>query len=447
MTRRRPVSRLAAQLPQHLTRALLAATALALAGPAGAAQAYSVPLIWHVETDDGKAVDSHEPDKPVNPASVVKLVTSLRAIETLGPDHRFSTTFGVVEAANGGGAAKGIVVSGGSDPDFHMENAVLVAHELAAAGIRTVEGDLHVGATFWMGWERGTAGRETDPVKRRLDMGRRLVAAWTPEKWTSEERQTWKELAARKGWDETRPPSVRISGTVRAEMPPAWKPVVEHRSEPLVVALRRFNVFSNNDIERLDASLGPASSASAFLEKKWGPDGRRTSFATSSGLNGNRMTPRLVVRMLRDLRAALAAGGHVPADIMPVLGCGHSTLYELFPRLRTAGDANGLVGKTGTLNLQDGGVSALAGFIPQPPAQATEQAAATAPANTGPGLMFFVAAPGAGHELPKARGAEEDWVRKVLLRAGRLPPVTCPKPVPSSSDEAVVVRAAPRTAS
>ena len=32
---------------------------------------------------------------------------------------------------------------------IHFENAILVARELAAAGIKTVRGDLHVGATFW----------------------------------------------------------------------------------------------------------------------------------------------------------------------------------------------------------------------------------------------------------------------------------------------------------
>ncbi len=419
-------SRLSRQCCTRLLPVAVVAASLAAAPPM--ACAYSVPLIWHVESDDGKIVDSHDADQPVNPASVVKLATSLRALETLGPDRRFTTTFGVVDSGAANNASvEGLVVEGGADPDFHFENALMVARELVSAGVVNVRGDLHVGATFWMGWERGTVGREPDPIKRRLDMGRRLLAAWSPSTWTAEEKKSWAEIAEKRHWDPAHPPAVHVSGAPRTDMPPKWRPVVEHRSEPLIVALRRFNVYSNNDIERLDASIGPAAELSAFFEKRWGADGRKTSFATSSGLNSNRMTPRLIVRLLRDLRASLTAKGHVPADMMPVLGCGESTLYELFPRLRESGDANGLVGKTGTLNLQDGGVSALAGFVP-----------------VGPGLLFFVAAPGAGNELPKARGAEEDFVRTVLLRSGTVAPLKCPAPVPTSADEASVVRAAPR---
>jgi D-alanyl-D-alanine carboxypeptidase len=254
-------------------------------------------------------------------------------------------------------------------------------------------------------------------------MASRLVQAWSPASWSQEQRQNWAQMAARHHWDAAHPPRIAVEGRIRAEPPPRWRAVAVHRSEPLLVALRRFNVFSNNDIERLDASIGAPAELSAFFERRWGREGAATSFATSSGLNRNRMTPRLVVRLLRDLRAWLAARGLGPADLMPVLGCGESTLSELFPNLRATGEANGLVGKTGTLNLQDGGVSALAGFLP-----------------VGPGALFFVAAPGAGSELPRARVAEEDWIRRVLLRLGPVAPLVCRAPVPTSESLAEIVR-------
>lgn len=392
-----------------LAIALTAVLAIAPA-PVADAAGRAVPLVWHVETDDGKVLSSKEPDRPVNPASVVKLATSLRALETLGADHRFTTTFGVA-----GKERESLVVHGGADPDFHFENAVLVAIALRKHGITRVQGDLFVGEGFWMGWERGTAGREPDPHKRREDMGRRLVQAWSPSSWSGDERASWREIAARRGWNVDEPPSVEVAGRVRTDPPPKWRPLLVHRSQPLLVALRRFNVFSNNDIERLDASVGPAPDLASFLRTKWGDDAAAASFATSSGLNRNRMTPRQVVRLLHDLRAYLASKGHEPEDVMPVLGCGRSTLPELFPRLRDSGEANGLAGKTGTLNLQDGGVSALAGYLP-----------------AGPGLLFFVAAPGAGGDLWAARAAEEDWVRRVLLKHGAVGPLNCPGPVPTS---------------
>ena len=78
-----------------------------------------------------------------------------------------------------------------------------------------------------------------------------------------------------------------------------------------------------------------------------------------------------------------------------------------------------MAGKTGTLGIQDGGVSALAGFLP-----------------ADPGLLFFVAAPGAGRELPRARAAEEDWIRRVLLTRGSVSKSPCPAPVPTSDARA-----------
>jgi len=392
----------------------------AAAQPAFAA-GISLPLVWHVESDEGKVLDSYRSDEAVNPASVVKLATSLRALDTLGTDHRFVTTFGVTGDA--GGETQSFVVDGGADPDFHFENAMLAGRALVEAGIVRVRGDFYIGDSFWIGWERGTAGRETDPIKRRLDMARRLLDGWSPRSWDADQRKSWAEMAARRGWDASNPPSIQVDGRIRTDAPPKWRAVVVHRSQPLLVALRRFNVFSNNDIERLDASVGAAPGLAEFLEKRWGKEGGATSFATSSGLNRNRMTPRQVVRLLRDLRTWLAAHGRTPADLMPVLGCGQSTLPELFPRLKASGQANGMAGKTGTLNLQDGGVSALAGFLP-----------------VGPGVMFFVAAPGAGDALWRARGDQEDWIRARLLKLGTVPPLVCPAAVPTSDGFAEIER-------
>lgn len=418
-----------------LWRSLLSVAVVGVLGGVGADSevlaANSGPsLVWQVETLDGKALESRAEDRTINPASVVKLAASLRALEMLGHEHRFTTTFAVVTSVGDGEPARqtGLVVNGGADPDFHFENAVLIAHELNEAGVQGVGGDLFVGEGFWIGWERGTAGRETDPLKRRQEMALRLMDAWTPGKWTVEQRKSWGEVAERRGWDKASEPTVRIDGKLRTDVPAGGgRVVVEHRSEPLITALRRFNVFSNNDIERLDDSTGPASELASFFQSRWGTAADGMSFSTTSGLNRNRMTPVQIVRVVRETRAWLGQRKLELADLMPVLGCGTSTLSELFPRLRESGEANGLIGKTGTLNTQDGGVSALAGFIP-----------------IGNGLVFVVAAPGAGRVLRQARAAEEDWVRRVLLKHGSVEPLHCQEPVPTSDAQAVISGSAKR---
>jgi len=48
-------------------------------------------LVFHAETASGETVASQLADLPFNPASVVKVATSLWALESLGPDHRYSS--------------------------------------------------------------------------------------------------------------------------------------------------------------------------------------------------------------------------------------------------------------------------------------------------------------------------------------------------------------------
>src|SRR4029078_12484288 len=96
-----------------------------------------------VETLSGKVVASQLEDQQFNPASAVKLATSLVALRTLGPNHRFATgvwTDGVLDKATG--AITGNLYVSGRDPSFHYEHAVLLASELNRLGITKVTGDL-----------------------------------------------------------------------------------------------------------------------------------------------------------------------------------------------------------------------------------------------------------------------------------------------------------------
>lgn len=387
-------------------------------------------LVWDIESLDGTVLDSKAAESAINPASVVKLVTSLRALSTLGPDHRFETRFATTSTRppHDGVLDGDLVVVGGGDPDFHFENAVLVARRLLAAGVSEVRGDLAVDHAFWIGWERGSAGRERDPEKRALQMAGRLKTVWDPPSWSPAEKEAWAQMAKRRGWSPEAPPRIPVRGPAQVSSRPPARDLVVHRSQPLLSALHRFNVFSNNDIERLDLTVGPPSGTGSFLASRWGADAAATSFETSSGLGINRIAPRLIVRVMRDLHGLLAAHGKTIGDLLPVMGCGESTLFELFPRLRESRVADGMAGKTGTLNTTDGGVAALAGFFP---ASAGE-------------TLFVVAAPHAGPSLRDARAAEEAWVAKLASRVGGTKGRACPEPVLPSDAEASVESVAQR---
>src|SRR5215510_8130318 len=91
------------------------------------------------ETIEGATIASQAANEKFNPASSVKLATALVALQTFGPDHRFTTVLwssGPIDKSTG--TLKGDLVVRGRDPAFHYEHAVMVARQLNELGIRYV---------------------------------------------------------------------------------------------------------------------------------------------------------------------------------------------------------------------------------------------------------------------------------------------------------------------
>lgn len=396
------------------------------AGSRSRRAAAPVELVWHVETLDGRVVDGRRADEPINPASVVKVATTVWALEALGPDARFETRVwarGKVDAARRT-LVGDLVVQGGYDPDFQEENAFLLGLALNRRGIERVTGALIVDTRFWMGWENGSAGRDPDPVRRGLLMASRLRQALDARRWGGAARRTWLELAQSRSLDPRRPPRVVISKGVGVDGHVLDGELLAiHRSRPVAATIRRFNCYSNNDIERIGEVIGPLDELVALVAARTGARPGEIQLETSSGLGVNRLTPRQVVALLRDLHRTAARTGVRVEELLPVAGCDPGTVGRFYPLLAGGSVTTALVGKTGTLTATDGGVSVLAGLL-----------------NTGSGeLVFCVAAPRAGGKLSQARKAEEAWVLELLARHGGARPRDCAPPLGLGDEGARVV--------
>ena len=383
----------------------------------------TVPLVWHVESDAGDELDSRDADTPINPASVVKLATTLWALEELGPDHRFVCRFairGTLDEASG--VLDGdLLVEATADPDFHVENAYLVARALNAAGLGTVRGRLLVDDRFWIGWEGGSESK-TRSGKREVTMATRLRDALDPARWDRRTQRLIREFRSRAGIEGERPAIVVEGAAGDRSGPLDARVLVEHRSNPLRRVLKRFNAYSNNDIERLGESLGTPSDLAGRLRGRWDATPSTLSLETLSGLGSNRMTARQVVRLLRELDATCDRLDLRIEDLLPSNGCDPGTLKH-FPQL-SSGDTATLVAKTGTLIRTDGGVAVLAGVV-----------------RTAEGRCFFcVVAPSSGKKLAQAREAEERWVLELIRRQGGASPGKCGDGVTYSDDDAQVIR-------
>lgn len=81
-------------------------------------------------------------DRPVNPASVMKLVTTYAALDGLGPAFTWHTQFLTDGVVSDGLLRGNLYVRGGGDPKFVMERIAVALQAVHDAGISVVHGDM-----------------------------------------------------------------------------------------------------------------------------------------------------------------------------------------------------------------------------------------------------------------------------------------------------------------
>jgi serine-type D-Ala-D-Ala carboxypeptidase/endopeptidase (penicillin-binding protein 4) len=305
-----------------------------------------------IETLDGKIVASQSENEQFNPASTLKLATALVALRTLGPDHRFATgvwTDGVLDKATG--VINGNLYISGRDPSFHYEHGVLLARELNKAGVKQVSGDLFVAPGFTMNFS-ASATRSAERLYDTLDSTLRsaeAMRAWNYERTVLNDRAGLETV-----------PSVAVMGGVDvAPVPPSAKLLLTQRSSKLVDILKVLLCYSNNFMaERIGEALGGPESVRQQLTTQFGLGPDELRLASLSGLGVNRISPRVMMKIYRELRVELNKHGLTPSAIMPVAGIDPGTLEDRFTGLTWRGS---VIAKTGTLVRTDGGASALVG--------------------------------------------------------------------------------------
>jgi serine-type D-Ala-D-Ala carboxypeptidase/endopeptidase (penicillin-binding protein 4) len=105
-----------------------------------------------------EAIIAHNIDKPMNPASVMKLVTTYAGLELLGPAYSWKTDVYVAGEMRGGTLNGDLVFKGSGDPKLTVERFWLILKQLRERGLKTINGDLVLDKTFF-----GVV--ETDPSK------------------------------------------------------------------------------------------------------------------------------------------------------------------------------------------------------------------------------------------------------------------------------------------
>jgi len=145
-------------LPASLPAALR--EALASAGiPASAVGVYIQ------EVAAAQPLLEHHADRPMNPASTMKLLTTLAGLELLGPNYTWHTEAWVDGALSGEVLQGNLVLKGFGDPKLTIEDLWLFLREMRARGLRDIRGDLVLDRSFF-------AVEPTDPSRFDNDPGR-----------------------------------------------------------------------------------------------------------------------------------------------------------------------------------------------------------------------------------------------------------------------------------
>jgi D-alanyl-D-alanine carboxypeptidase len=232
-------------------------------------------------------------------------------------------------------------------------------------------------------------------------------------------------MCERRGWDRNDPPRVEIVGAVRPGDPTDWTPVIVHRSNPLAVLLRRFNVYSNNDIIRVADGLGGPEGLEAFLERRLELAPEALEVETTSGEKRNRLTARTGVRLMRAFVEATRTMDLSPSDVLPVIGCDPGSTDRKFPKLARKDRAGSVVVKTGTLISTDGGVAVVGGLFSTPTREI---------------VLFCIGARQTGWKEPHWRGLQQSWLLELIAGAGGAVQRPCGEELPFSDTYAEVER-------
>ena len=97
-----------------------------------------------VRDSDGEVLYAHDPDRALIPASNMKVLTAIAALDAFGPAHRFVTRILTNPAPDAAGSVGDLFVVGGGDPVLNSEDWWQLAGELRRMGISRVTGNLIV---------------------------------------------------------------------------------------------------------------------------------------------------------------------------------------------------------------------------------------------------------------------------------------------------------------
>jgi D-alanyl-D-alanine carboxypeptidase/D-alanyl-D-alanine-endopeptidase (penicillin-binding protein 4) len=292
-----------------------------------------------VQAEDGTILVAQQETRPVHPASVTKVATTLALLERLGYEHRFETHFVAAGPVIDGSLAGDLIVRASGDPFFVFENAFLMLRKLHDRGLREVKGEIKVEGPLIFNWKGDPAGHRLKRALQGLDGAEAWIAIGEPSSPLEK---------------------VALRFTAGGSQEASRKIFAANHSPPLRTIVKALNGHSNNVFHLLSDRIGGPQAVEAIIRKHLPPALHSEVTITNAAGAGelNRLSPRAAVAILWQLQKQLRALGKDLPDVLPVNGLDAGTLKKRLDEDRYRAC---IVGKTGTFGSV--GAAALAGVL------------------------------------------------------------------------------------
>jgi len=373
------------------------------------------------EIKDQKELYSHNSHKPLNPASTMKVLTSVVALNHLGGAYQFKTPMSTDSFSNG--TIQNLYIKGYGDPSLVEERLWRMVKDLKVRGVKKISGDIVIDNSYFDGFDfngkedgssraynaslsalavnfnsfavvarnygNGAVQTHVDPpipyfvlsssikgsgnaltVSRNFQNGKEYVKAMggvTGEKIKYANVSNPVQYAGSTlQWilDQN---GIEFNGKIRAGTAVGAKKIVTDKSKPLSLILRDLNKFSNNfTAEMLVKTLGaknvgvPGSTAKGVTILKDYLTNLGVSAEEYSVHNGSGLSRnnRLSPNTLNQILMSAYKNNKIRSDFMASLAIA-GTDGTLHARLKAPYIAGNVKAKTGTLN----DVSSLSGYL------------------------------------------------------------------------------------
>ncbi len=122
-------------------------------------------VAWVEEVGAPRPRVAWQPDRPANPASLMKLLTTYAGLELLGPAFTWATPVWLQGPIVDGVLQGNLVIKGSGDPKLVLERMWLLMRRVQQAGVREIRGDIVVDRSAFAAGEINPADFDGEPLR------------------------------------------------------------------------------------------------------------------------------------------------------------------------------------------------------------------------------------------------------------------------------------------